>query len=117
MRFKKLTDKQCSKILTHLPKPNVERTRVVGRTTINGIVIGIHRLQVDVIPKQTSQSTAQKIPRYLKENNLKKRFSRIIRSAYKQNKFSMKKIADGSTTIPGKNIENSVVTEMKRLLV
>ena len=65
------------------------------------------------------------IPKYVKVNSTKilgykkrireKIFKSMIRTTYRQNKSSMKKIVVDCTTILGKKVEKTVMMEIKRL--
>ena len=72
---------------------------------------------MDRLPEQFgSKSTTHKRFQDMQEKGIwKKLLKSIIRLAYRQKKFNVKKIAIDSTAIPGKKkVKKSVMTEIKR---
>ena len=105
MGFKKLTNKQWSKIQPYLSKrADVGRPRANNRTTINGMIYVATTgcAWIDCL-NSSGQSTIHKRFQDMQEKGIWEiLFKSIIRLAYRQKKFNVKKIAIDSTAIPGK---------------
>ena len=119
MGFKKLTNEQWSKIQPYLSKrANVGRPRADERTTINGMmhVATTGCAWMDMPEQYGLKSTVHRRFQDMQEKGIWEiLFKSTIRLAYRQKKFSVKKIVIDSTTIPGKKgVKKSVMTEIKR---
>ena len=121
MGFKKLTNEQWSKIQPYLSKrADVGRPRANNRTTINGM---IHVASIDCawmyMPEQYgSKSTVHRRFQDMQEKGIWEMLLKsIIRLAYRQKKFNVKKIAIDSITIPGKKGDEKIgYDENKKIL-
>ena len=90
---------------TFIKMSDVGRSRADDKTTINGMihVASIDCAWMDMPEQYGSKSTVHRRFQDMQEKGIwKKLLKKIIRMAYKENKFSMKKIAVDFTTIPCK---------------
>ena len=106
MIHQELTNKQWSTIAPYLPKPaKTGRPRCDDRTTINGIlfVLTTGCRWEDMPKKYGTKSSAHLRFQNLQQRGVwKKILSKLIKSAYKQNKLNLQKISVDSTTISAK---------------
>ena len=106
MIHKEITDKQWKTIVKHLPKPaRTGRPRCDDRTTINGIlfVLTVGCRWEELPEKYGSKSTAHlRLQDWQQKGVWKKILSKLIKSAYKQNKINLRYISVDSSSIPNK---------------